>query len=98
MGLLHIRHLANERIPKDEVEDFVEDAVGPVGSKVTVEVLQLQYKGAKSVSLKLLEVVKRQRMEDVVFAPGPRRLKGVARVDGPGDPSARLDDKEAVPF
>ena len=73
--------------------------VGPPGSTVGVEVLQLEFKGAKRISLKLLEVIKKQRLEDVVFAPGPRRMQGVARDgDGPGDPNARLDDHENVPF
>lgn len=71
--------------------------VGPVGSKVSVEVLQLEFKGLKRISLSLIEVIKKQRLEDVVFAPGPRRMQGVSRDgDGPGDPNARLD--ESVPF
>eukprot|EP00322_Chrysochromulina_rotalis_P025220 CAMPEP_0115840724 /NCGR_PEP_ID=MMETSP0287-20121206/6919_1 /TAXON_ID=412157 /ORGANISM="Chrysochromulina rotalis, Strain UIO044" /LENGTH=174 /DNA_ID=CAMNT_0003294345 /DNA_START=82 /DNA_END=606 /DNA_ORIENTATION=- len=100
MGLLHIRDLSDGvRMQKDEVQTFVEETVGPVGSKVRVKVAQLEFKGAKRVSLKLLSVIKKQRLDDVVFAPGPGRLRGVAKDGtGPGDPSARLDEHESVPF
>ena len=68
-GLLHISSLSDERI--EDVSTFIEDAVGPVGSRVRVKVKRLQVKGVRKVSLELLDVVSRQHMEDVVFAGRP---------------------------
>ena len=69
-----------------DVPDFIEETVGPVGSKVQVEVLRLTFKGQKKTSLRLLDVMTRQRMEDVVFAPGPRRAQFF------GEPEDGLDE------
>ena len=100
LGLVHVKELSNGlRLPREEVEGFVEETVGPVGSKVRVELIQLEFKGSKRISLTLREVIKKQRLDDVVFAPGPRRMRGVARDGhGPGDPNEQLDDHERVPF
>lgn len=68
MGLLHVSSLASERMEKEAVRDFVEQTVGPVGSKVRVMVLSMSFKGNKRVSLQLLDVISRQQMEDIVFA------------------------------
>ena len=73
VGLCHIKGLARDRLPRDEIPDWIEENVGPVGSKVQVEVERINFKGEKRTSLKLLDVIERQRMEDLVFAPGPRR-------------------------
>ena len=75
-GLVHIKTLVEERLARDTVADFIESNVGPEGSQVSVEVLSLEYRGQKQTSLKLLEVVKQQKMEELVFAPGPRRQQG----------------------
>ena len=65
IGLMHIATLAgDERVPKDTIPDWVEENVGPVGSKVRCEVLQLEFRGAKRISLRLLDVVTRQRMDE----------------------------------
>ena len=76
MGLVHIRTLASERLPREDVSGWIEETVGPVGSKVQVEVQRLKFKGEKRTSLKLLDVITRQNMENVVFAAGPRRRSG----------------------
>ena len=76
MGLVHIRTLSEERLPRETIEDWVEESVGPIGSKVQVEVLRLEFKGTKRTSLRLLDVIQRQHMEDLVFAPGPGRQRG----------------------
>ena len=83
IGLVHVKTLSEERLPRESVVGFLEEVVGPVGSKVSCEVLSLEHRGQKQVSLKLLEVVKQQHMEDLVFAPGPRRLRrnGVDAMD-----------------
>ena len=76
MGLIHISELAgDERISSQEAEDFIEAKVGPVGSKVRCSVLTATYKGKKRLSLKLIDVVQKQQMEDLVFArPDGRSL------------------------
>ena len=76
MGLVHIGSLAMERMPREDVPTWIEENVGPVGSKVQVEVTQLTFKGAKRTSLRLLDVIEQQKMEDLVFAAGPRRVRG----------------------
>ena len=76
IGLVHISDLVQERLPREDVEPWIEENVGPVGSKVQVEVLKLEFKKAKRTSLRLLDVVQRQHMEDLVFAPGPARQRG----------------------
>ncbi len=81
IGLVHIRGLASERLPKETVADWIEENVGPVGSKVQVEVEKLEFKGAKRTSLRLIDVISKQRMDDVVFAPGPRRQAGGFALD-----------------
>ena len=75
-GLVHIKTLVEERLARDTVASWLEENIGPVGSQVSVEILSLEYRGQKQTSLKLLEVVKQQRMEELVFAPGPRRQQG----------------------
>ncbi len=82
-GLIHISTLSDERLDRGEVSGFIEREVGPVGSKVRVQVLGVDYKGRRRVSLKLIDVVSKQRMEQVVFAPGPRRMaSGLAEAEG----------------
>jgi len=76
MGLVHIRTLSTERLPREDVRDWLVDNVGPIGSKVQVEVLSTEFRGTKRIALRLLDVVSRQNMEDLVFAPGPRRRQG----------------------
>lgn len=73
LGLVHVSDLSPERLPREEIEGWIEENVGPVGSKVQVEVQSLKFKKVKRVSLHLLDVIQRQHMEDLVFAPGPRR-------------------------
>lgn len=73
MGLVHIRTLAQERLEREIIPEWIEETVGPVGSKVMVEVQSLKFKGEKRISLRLLDVIKKQHMDDLVFAPGPRR-------------------------
>mmetsp|Transcript_54209 Transcript_54209/g.118218 ORF Transcript_54209/g.118218 Transcript_54209/m.118218 type:complete len:167 (-) Transcript_54209:189-689(-) len=76
MGLIHISSLTKERLEREDVEAYIEDNVGPIGSKVSVEVLSLEFKGNKRTSLKLLEVLSQDSVEDIeekVFAPGPLR-------------------------
>ena len=68
MGLVHVSSLAAERMEKEDVRDFVEETVGPVGSQVRVLVLGISFKGTKRISLQLLDVISRQQMEDIVFA------------------------------
>lgn len=74
-------------IRANAVAQWIEDEVGPVGSKVKVMIQQVERAGQKRVSLKLLDVIRRERMEDVVFAPGPRRMRGVAEDWEPADES-----------
>ena len=63
----------------------MQSAPSALRCRVTCEVISLEYRGRKQVShLRLLEVVKQQRMEDLVFSPGPRRL-GRNGVDAQGD-------------
>ena len=76
MGLVHIKQLVNERLERETIPDYIQEEVGPEGSKVLVEVQSLEYRGRKQTSLRLLDVISRQRMEDLVFAPGPRRVDG----------------------
>ena len=85
LGLVHIRTLTPERLPRDEVADWIEEVVGPIGSKVRVSVLSLQHRGQKRTALNLLDVMTRQHMEDLVFAPGPRRMAGVDRDNFPAE-------------
>ena len=66
MGLVHIRTLSRDRLDRDMIEDWIEQEVGPVGSKVEVEVLSLQHKGVKRTSLRLLDVITQQHMDDLV--------------------------------
>jgi predicted RNA-binding protein with RPS1 domain len=76
MGLIHISQLAGDnKIPRSEAEQFVESATGPVGSKVRCSVLSTSFKGNKRISLKLIDVVQKQHMEDLVFARPERRRK-----------------------
>ena len=75
MGMVHISTLTTDRIPKMEIAGWIEENVGPVGSKVRVEVLTLEHKGVKRTSLRLLDVIQKQHMEDLVFEPGPRRAQ-----------------------
>ena len=84
LGLVHVSTLSDERIDADEVMDFVEECTGPPGSKVRVIVTSLEYKGQPRVSLKLVEVITKQELQDIVFAPGPRRAKNFAEADGGG--------------
>ena len=84
LGLVHVGTLSDERIDADEVMDFVEECTGPPGSKVRVIVTSLEYKGQPRVSLKLVEVITKQELQDIVFAPGPRRAKNFAEADGGG--------------
>lgn len=66
MGLVSIRTLSRERLPRAEIMEWIEREVGPVGSKVVVEVLSLEFKGEKRTSLRLKDVLARQHMEDLV--------------------------------
>ena len=66
MGLVSIRTLSRERVPRAEIMEWIEQEVGPVGSKVVVEVLSLEFKGEKRTSLRLKDVLTRQHMEDLV--------------------------------
>lgn len=66
MGLVSIRTLSRERLPRAEIMEWIEQEVGPVGSKVVVEVLSLEFKGEKRTSLRLKDVLTRQHMEDLV--------------------------------
>ena len=81
LGLVHVKTLTPERLPRDEVEDWIEEQVGPVGSKVRVEVISLEYRGKKQIALNLLDVITQQHMEDLVFAPGPRRMQNFDEQD-----------------
>mmetsp|Transcript_26127 Transcript_26127/g.43181 ORF Transcript_26127/g.43181 Transcript_26127/m.43181 type:complete len:173 (+) Transcript_26127:51-569(+) len=78
VGLIHVSQVASERIEKDQVPSFMEERVGPVGSKVRVEVLGLSFKGTKRVRLSLLEVLSTENVEELVFARGPRRHRDEA--------------------
>ena len=72
---------------RDDVPAFVEEHVGPVGSRVRVEIQSLAFKRSKRTSLKLLEVVYRgDRIEEMVFAPGPRRQAALKKLAN-GDPT-----------
>ena len=53
MGLVHISTLAPERLEKEEVPEFIESQIGPVGSKVRVKVMSVGYRGQKRISLQL---------------------------------------------
>ena len=75
MGLIHVSELTKERMPRDHIPRWIEENVGPVGSKVRVEVLRLEFRGVKRTSLRMIEVITQQNMEDLVFAPGPRRAR-----------------------
>ena len=68
IGLVHIRTLSRERVERAEIMDWIEREVGPVGSKVVVEVLGLEFKGQKRTSLRLKDVLSRQYMEDLVVS------------------------------
>jgi len=46
-GLLHVSGLSEERLEPAAVPDYVEETVGPVGSKVRVLVRSLEYKGRR---------------------------------------------------
>ena len=50
-------------------------------SKVRVEVISLEYRGKKQIALNLLDVITQQHMEDLVFAPGPRRMQNFDDVE-----------------
>jgi len=73
MGLIHISSLTKERIEREQIPEFVEANVGPVGSKVKVELTSLKFKGTKRVSLKLLEVLSRDKLEDLAIERNPHR-------------------------
>merc|ERR1711924_362592 len=107
MGLVHVSSLCEERLDTEDVPDFIEETVGPVGSKVRVQVLSLQFKGKKRVSLQLLDVISRDQMEDIVFArprdKAPVEVPGVDRYNDelpqPGDETAPMiedDDMRAL--
>uniref|UniRef100_A0A6V2T5A0 S1 motif domain-containing protein n=1 Tax=Emiliania huxleyi TaxID=2903 RepID=A0A6V2T5A0_EMIHU len=64
-GLLHVSGLSEERLESAAVPDYVEETVGPVGSKVRVLVRSLEYKGRPRVSLQLLEVLSRQSASEL---------------------------------
>mmetsp|Transcript_31224 Transcript_31224/g.99866 ORF Transcript_31224/g.99866 Transcript_31224/m.99866 type:complete len:162 (-) Transcript_31224:63-548(-) len=64
-GLLHVSGLSEERLEPAAVPDYVEEIVGPVGSKVRVRVRSLEYKGRPRVSLQLLEVLSRQSASEL---------------------------------
>merc|ERR1740117_2634380 len=71
MGLVHISTLAPDRIERDEVPEFIESQIGPVGSKVRVKVMSLGYRGQERIGLQLIDVISKQHIEDMVFAkPG----------------------------
>ena len=71
MGLVHVSTLAPDRLEKEEVPEFLESQVGPVGSKVRVRVMSVAFRGQKRISLQLLDVISKQHVEDMVFArPG----------------------------
>ena len=40
IGLIHISTLTEDRLDRDVVADWIESSLGPVGSKVRVEVLR----------------------------------------------------------
>ena len=89
MGLLHVSSLSpEERLDRAEVAAWIEEVLGPIGSKVRVLVDSLEYRGTKRVSLRLLEVVSKQRMDDLVFAPGPRRAEAYPPDDDGADGAA----------
>ena len=96
MGLLHISDLSQERLERENVPEYVEESVGPVGSKVRVSVSSLEYRGRPRVSLKLLSVIQKQQMEDLVFSSPRRNRAGHEQAASTaGDPmrgSARLLD------
>jgi predicted RNA-binding protein with RPS1 domain len=73
MGLVHIATLTTDRLPRMEVADWIEENVGPIGSKVRVVVESLQFKGQKRTSFRLMDVISQQTMEQLVFEPGPGR-------------------------
>ncbi|EOD17574.1 hypothetical protein EMIHUDRAFT_243966 [Emiliania huxleyi CCMP1516] len=60
-GLLHVSGLSEERLESAAVPDYVEETVGPVGSKVRVLVRSLEPR----VSLQLLEVLSRQSASEL---------------------------------
>ena len=107
MGLVHISTLAPERLEKEEVPEFIESQIGPVGSKVRVKVMSVGYRGQKRVSLQLLDVISKQHIEDIVFArPGddPRGETEWAGVDRYNDiddddeeAGGELDEEDALP-
>lgn len=71
-GLIHISSLTVEKMEPAEVSAFVEEQVGPVGSRVRVLVKSLSYKKAKRISLELIETMPKQDLDDLVFARPPR--------------------------
>ena len=106
MGLVHISTLAPDRLEKEEVPEFIESQIGPVGSKVRVKVMSIGYRGQKRISLQLIDVISKQHIEDMVFAkPGddPREdteWVGVDRyndMDGEEEEGAGLDEEDALP-
>ena len=110
MGLVHISTLAPERLEKEEVPEFIESQIGPVGSKVRVKVTSVGYRGQKRVSLQLLDVISKQHIEDIVFArPGddPRggtewagvdRYDDVDEEDEEGEEAGgEADEEDALP-
>ena len=107
MGLVHISTLAPDRLEKEEVPEFIESQIGPVGSKVRVKVMSIGYRGQKRISLQLIDVISKQHIEDMVFAkPGddPREDTEWVGVDRYNDMDGEeeeegggVDEEDALP-
>ena len=78
-------------MPEAEVIDYVEEVVGPVGSRVRVEV-KVRRKGRKRALLRLLGVMKKERWEEIVFEAGP----GARREDDDADGETDDDLSQAM--
>ena len=106
MGLVHISTLAPDRIERDEVPEFIESQIGPVGSKVRVKVMSLGYRGQERIGLQLIDVISKQHIEDMVFAkPGDdvreeTEWAGVDRyndIDDDEEEGVVEDEEDALP-
>ena len=64
LGLIHISSLA-EDIIQPPVSEFIENVVGPVGSRVRVKVQHVEFKGSRRVQVRLIEVLARESIDEV---------------------------------
>lgn len=93
VGLVHISTLAEEKVEND-LANYVESVVGPVGTLVRVQVLRLEFKGVRRVSLRLVEVVSQETIEEVQARALERTPRRGGIADDDDDAAAAIDDDD----